>query len=206
MTGASFTEIRRYRTLPEPDMREILRYAGTRTADAATLALARECISEAEGVIAPSVCFREICITTDGEGYELGFARVCSHTLSRALDGCGRAVLFAATLGIGADRLIARYSRLAPSRAVMLDAVLTERIESLCDHFEREVCEGRESRARFSVGYGDLPLELQRDIFRFLTPEKNIGLTLNSSLLMSPSKSVTAIIPIGSFEYSVETL
>ena len=44
--------------------------------------------------------------------------------------------------------------------------------------------------------YGDLPLEMQKDIFNVLDCSKRIGLTLNESLLMSPSKSVTAIIGI----------
>ena len=45
-------------------------------------------------------------------------------------------------------------------------------------------------------GYGDLPLALQKDIFRVLDCPKRIGLTLNESLLMSPSKSVTALIGV----------
>ena len=45
--------------------------------------------------------------------------------------------------------------------------------------------------------YGDLPLEAQRDVFALLNPEKRIGVTLNDGLLMSPSKSVTAIAGIG---------
>ncbi len=194
MTGASFTEVRHYRTLPEPSMSEILRYADVREGDCATLALARECIREAQEAVCPAVCLREIAVRADGDESELGFVRVRSHTLARALSGCGSAILFAATLGIGADRLIARYSRTSPARAVMLDAVLTERIEAVCDLFEREATEGRKSRARISPGYGDLPLEVQRDIFRFLSPEKHIGLMLSEHLLMSPSKSVSAII------------
>ena len=47
---------------------------------------------------------------------------------------------------------------------------------------------------RFSPGYGDFPLEAQKDIFRTLDCSRKIGLTLNESLLMSPSKSVTAIV------------
>ena len=47
-------------------------------------------------------------------------------------------------------------------------------------------------KPRFSAGYGDLPLTVQREIFSQLNPDRKIGLTLNESLLMSPSKSVTA--------------
>ena len=52
---------------------------------------------------------------------------------------------------------------------------------------------GRGVTERFSPGHGDLPLALQTDIFRALDCPRKIGLTLNGSLLMSPSKSVTAL-------------
>lgn len=52
-------------------------------------------------------------------------------------------------------------------------------------------------RPRFSPGYGDLPLSAQREIFAVLDCGKRIGLMLNDSLLMSPSKSVTAFVGIG---------
>lgn len=55
---------------------------------------------------------------------------------------------------------------------------------------------GGDTRPRFSPGYGDLPLALQRDIFHALDCARKIGLTLNDSLMMSPAKSVTAIIGI----------
>ena len=92
------------------------------------------------------------------------------------------------------DRLIAKYSHLSPSRAVMLQAFGAERIEALCE----AVCaDGGAVTARFSPGYGDLPLNLQGDLFQILDCPRKIGLTLNQSLLMSPSKSVTALMGIG---------
>ena len=110
--------------------------------------------------------------------------------------GCREAVLFAATVGVGLDRLIARYGAVAPSRAVMLQAIGAERIEALCDVFCNTLAveENRALRPRFSPGYGDLPLDTQREIFRVLDCQRKIGLTLNDSLLMSPTKSVTAIV------------
>ncbi len=46
---------------------------------------------------------------------------------------------------------------------------------------------------RFSPGYGDLPLETQRDFIRLLDATRKAGITLNESCLMNPLKSVTAI-------------
>ena len=53
-------------------------------------------------------------------------------------------------------------------------------------------------KPRFSAGYGDLPLAVQKAIFSALELSQRIGLTLNESLLMTPSKSVTAIFGLGS--------
>ena len=69
-------------------------------------------------------------------------------------------------------------------------------IESLCDEGEARILMGRASRPRFSPGYGDLPLDAQKMIFSILSPEKHIGLTLNASLMLSPTKSVTAFVGI----------
>ena len=83
----------------------------------------------------------------------------------------------------------------------MLQAIGAERIESLCNIFNTELATKMNSQdkklaPRFSPGYGDLPLEIQSDIFRVLNCSTKIGLTLNKSLLMTPTKSVTAIIGI----------
>ena len=51
---------------------------------------------------------------------------------------------------------------------------------------------GMRAAAALSPGYGDLALDVQKDIFALLDCERQIGLTLGDSLLMSPGKSVTA--------------
>ena len=110
------------------------------------------------------------------------------------------AIIFAATVGLAPDRLVARNLVSSPTRALVFDAIGAERIESLCDAFcediKAKIGNEKKLRPRFSAGYGDLDIEVQRDIFRLLDCPKNIGLTLTESLLMTPSKSVTAIIGI----------
>ena len=96
------------------------------------------------------------------------------------------------------DRLILKNTVVSPTKSVIFDAVGSEQIEALCDTFCEYIKEEKnaEITPRFSAGYGDLPLLFQREIFKILGCEKNIGLTLNSSLIMSPNKSVTAIFGI----------
>ena len=47
---------------------------------------------------------------------------------------------------------------------------------------------------RFSPGYGDLPLAVQPRFIEALDAQKLLGLSVNSSLLLVPAKSVTAVV------------
>lgn len=47
---------------------------------------------------------------------------------------------------------------------------------------------------KLSVGYGDWPLEEQREIFSILNPHPAIGVLLNDACLMVPEKSVSGLI------------
>jgi cobalamin-dependent methionine synthase I len=110
-------------------------------------------------------------------------------------------VVFASTIGIEIDRLIKKYTLLSPTKAVIFQALGAERIECLCDIFNGEINDiavgsGGTTKPRFSAGYGDLPLEFQREIFNALNPQKHLGLYFTESLVMTPSKSVTAIIGV----------
>ena len=186
---------------PEPSIceREIWRYAGCKTADNTLSDLLKDCLQEARDVLTYKVCYTERRCQTDGDLCDFGGMRVHSKHLASALQGCDRVIVFAATVGTGLDRLIAKYSRLSPAKALMLQAIGTERIEALCDAFCADMASiyGMGLTPRFSPGYGDLPLDTQRELFALLNPAKHIGLTLNDSLLMSPSKSVTAFAGIG---------
>lgn len=184
---------------PPVDEAEALRYAGGRGGDGALPALMQECIRTAAPLLSYRVCYRELPLSTEGTTCRFGGVTVSSASLARHLGGCTRLVLFAATIGLEIDRLIARQGRLSPSRALMLQGFGAERIEALCDLFCSETAtrlqaEGFVCRPRFSPGYGDLPLALQGDLFALLDCERAIGLTLTASGLMSPTKSVTALI------------
>ncbi len=187
---------------PDFDRKEILRYAGGGLESPETCDLLEECISELEGKVAYRVCYRTFEVSKKGDVLDLGFASVDSQALKKNLSGCHEIVLFAATVGLEIDRLIARYGHVSPAKALMFQAIGAERIESLCDVFNAEIKarakeSGYSTRPRYSPGYGDLPIKLQRDIFNVLDCPRKIGLSLNDSFLMSPSKSVTALIGIG---------
>lgn len=186
---------------PEINYSEILRYSGAKETTQCFDALLKECLIELGGALSYKVCFAEIPLSLSGDVLDLGFTRVKSADLKKNLANCSNFVLFAATVGLNIDRMIARYSRLSPAKALIFQAIGAERIEALVDCFNNEITEnakkeGKYTKSRFSPGYGDLALDTQKEIFAYLDCPRKIGLTLNSSLLMSPTKSVTGIIGI----------
>ena len=138
----------------------------------------------------------DLCIR--GDVCDLGVFAVRSRDLAAHLAGCKRVILFAATLGAGFDRELQKQSKLSPSRAYALQMEGLREIECFCDALCKDLAKayGGSLQTRFSPGYGDLSLEVQRDVFRVLEPEKRIGLCLGDSFVMSPSKSVTAFVGV----------
>lgn len=178
------------------NVNEVYRYAGMGEITPELKTLVEECINEYKEIFSYRLCYGVCDISVNEDEIDFGFCRVNSKTLIHNLKDCSKAVIFAATVGIEVDRLIARLGAVSPSKAVIVQAFGAERIEALCDIFNNELKETHVTRPRFSPGYGDFPLEFQKDIFNLLSPNKRIGLTLNNSLLMSPTKSVTAVVGI----------
>ncbi len=188
---------------PAISRQEILRYMRCPSPTLETEKLIDDCLEECKNSFSYKAIYTTLPVTVSDSTVTLGNEKITvkSADLSKNLSNCHSAILFAATVGIKIDRLIIKYSRLNPSKTLCLQAIGAERAEALCDGFnlyikERAALEGKLLHPRFSPGYGDFPLAFQRKIFNILMCEKNLGLTLNDSLLMSPTKSVTAIIGI----------
>ena len=125
-----------------------------------------------------------------------------SEGLVRNLSGCCGAILLAATVGPACDMLVRRASITSAADAAVYQAAGAAAIEAFLDDYNDKLKASYEARGlflrpRFSPGYGDLKLEHQKDWFRLLDITKQIGIELTDSLLMVPTKSVTAIIGIG---------
>ena len=185
-----------YTTAPL-NLKEVFRYSGARTGDQTLKELIFDCVreSEKENAVNYSVCFAETPLTINDGLCDFSAFIVNSKNLAALMHGAKFAIVFACTIGIGIDRLIKKYSETNPSRALIFQALGAERIETFTDTFLKnyQTSHGVSLTPRFSAGYGDLNLAVLKDIFALLNPQKRIGLTLNDSLIMSPSKSVTAI-------------
>lgn len=198
MTNTIFTK---FYDAPKINKKEILRYMGCKNNTEDIDSLIDDCLHETLSKLSYKVCYRQFAICQNENSLNLSFMTINSHDLSKNLKGCENIIVFAATIGIEVDRLISKYGKISPAKSLCIQAIGAERIESLCNTFNNDIKsqlaeKNLFTRPRFSPGYGDLPLTVQKDFFRVLDCTRKIGLSLNDSLLMSPSKSVTAIIGI----------
>ena len=69
-------------------------------------------------------------------------------------------------------------------------------MDAIEDDIRRELAPGEELVARYSPGYGDFPLAAQGALVALLDAPRKAGVSLTSSLLLVPPKSVTAVIGV----------
>ncbi|WP_442855503.1 vitamin B12 dependent-methionine synthase activation domain-containing protein [Clostridium sp. Marseille-P2415] len=196
----------------EISRREIRRYLGygINEGDETVNALIEECLRELTAAASPKSISRAYPLKLLPEdGIDFTVFQAKSRNLSRNLKDCGQVILFAATLGTGVDVLLHKYTKLQMSKAVTMQAAAAAMIEEYCDEENRILKQEYEARGlylrpRFSPGYGDFPLECQRDITAVLETPKRIGVMLTDSLLMTPSKSVTAVMGVSGKPYRCE--
>ena len=174
--------------------------------------LIADCAQEMHSVLMPKSVFEIFPLElgesggndnpANAESSRISFADVSfeSVDLMRNLKGCSQVALFAATLGPQVDALIRRYERLDTVKAAILQSTGAMFAEVLVGQVNDEIkkiaaASGKKCKPRYSPGYGDVPLQFQKEFFRLL-PCTKIGLTLMDTLIMSPEKSVTAFVGI----------
>ncbi|MGN0804418.1 MAG: vitamin B12 dependent-methionine synthase activation domain-containing protein [Candidatus Coproplasma sp.] len=182
------------------DMAETLRYLGYGRKDIPpeeTQTLLDECQREILSAQDLKAVYEIYPLKADGDDLDLGFAKLKSHALSLNLKGFDKVLLFVATAGQGVDRLIVKYSRISPAKSAVFQAMGASLVESWCDEICKRIrAEYNANTSRFSCGFGDCPLSLQKDIFTALDVTKRIGITLSKDFFMTPTKSVSAMVGI----------
>lgn len=191
------------------DRKEAFRYLGIKdTPDIATIQLANECEKMLLSEMTPKFCWIYADISEHASdkitltGYKLALT---GNDVSAHLEGCSGVVLLGATLGNSVDMLLRKVQAQDMAKAVILDAMASAVIEQVCNEAEREIAEKLVNKHfvwRFSPGYGDFPLDVQKDFLTALNAQKVIGLCANQSGMLTPTKSVTAV--IGVHEKSVQ--
>ena len=178
---------------------ELLRYAGMPKCDDPLIyRKAVQIAAQCEGTIMPRCVWRRCSIDRIDDGcVVLQTGPTLLGTLpARYLSDCSEAILVLATVGGGVDRMIAAQSVRSLTDSLLADAAGSAAVEALLDAFCDEMAKTDSIKPRISPGYGDFLIENQLQILRYLDGTKNLGICLNDSLLMTPVKSVSALIGI----------
>lgn len=121
------------------------------------------------------------------------------NDIKNHLQGCYSAIIMCATLGNSIDTLIRKTQLSDMAKAVVLDSFASVAIEQVCcsvDEIIAEKFSGKYLTFRFSPGYGDYPITLQKQFLNILDAQRKIGLCTNDNYLLTPTKSVTAVMGI----------
>lgn len=132
--------------------------------------------------------FRETSVKVNKSNVIFDFCEIESSDLARNLKKSESAFIVAVTLGLRVDRLLRQESVKSAVNLLFADAVASALVEALCDKVQELL--PTDTKPRFSPGYGDLPLSLQKPILDFLKAD---GITLTETNLMIPTKTVTFI-------------
>ena len=171
----------------------------------ARLHMPRECFPEELSVQIEAVrrrteckcAYMETSFSVDNDTVLFPFAKVRSRSLVTFLRPYESCVFTAVTLGMGVERYLASFPEDSTSVKMIADAAASAFIEGACNTTQEMLADVfGELPSRFSPVYGDLPLEFQPMLLSELKAGRFLGISLNASLMMTPQKSVTAIIGV----------
>jgi len=185
----------------QPDIWEALRYLGVRDEPDSDLLTRMEALAqEYSARITPHYSWRLYSLSHPNDTLYINDIPLVGHSAARMLTDCHECAVLVCTLGASFDRWLRQLQARDMSQAVMLDALGSAYVEAACDAAEREIAARfPESYLtdRFSPGYGDLPLDIQPQLLE-IAGARRIGVSCTPSLLLTPQKSVTALIGLAS--------
>lgn len=184
---------------------EVLRYLGYRDQilDVQLDKLIEESMMETRKIIKPRRIYRSFDVLRMNGLINLSGCNLVldGEDIKEHLKKAERCVLMAVTLGNEIDTRIRYYERIDMTKALILDACATTAIEEICDNICEEIEDDLRIKhkvltSRYSPGYGDLSIDIQKKFLSVLEAEKSIGLTVSDHDILMPRKSVTAIMGI----------
>lgn len=154
-------------------------------------------------VCTPKETHREFAVEKTSDGICLiGTGTILKgENIARHLENCGGCIISALTLGTGADMLVRTLSVSDMASSVICDSAASVLAEQLSAQNEeilrREYAERKLFLTEsYSPGYGDFPLETNKEIDLLLMLNRRIGLAVTQDSLLLPRKSITSVIGI----------
>ena len=179
------------------DLAQAARYFGARGgADAATQALLEKCAVPLLAAATP----RAVWLEADTDSLtQAGILQ--GEDVQKHLEGCTAALLLAVTLGPRVDAQIRRAGVGDIAAGVASDALGSALAEQAADAAEAELRQwaarqGQYLTGRYSPGYGDWPIAVQPLVAQALDTARRAGLCVTENYLMTPRKSVTAVLGV----------
>ena len=153
-----------------------------------------------ESCVRPRWVWGRFSVFSSDSGIHIAGAEFKSADLAKLVAHSRECYLMAVTLGPEVDRQILLAQKRGMMEGLMFDACASVRADALCDQAEAAIAAdlrpGEHLTMRFSPGYGDAPLSASEDIIALLDATRRIGLSLTRSLMMTPVKSVTALLGV----------
>lgn len=188
------------------DRTEVLRYLQTSKdlKDENINRLIKESTAEIKELINFRYLYKKYPIKTVADGIEILNTTLIlkGDSIKKHLSNSEEVYLLAATLGAQVDKKISFYEKISVTKSMVFDACATTAIEEGCDQVEAEIKEkalkegNKDITFRYSPGYGDLDIDIQKEFLNILDAPKKIGLTASKYNMLIPTKSVTAIIGV----------
>jgi len=157
-----------------------------------------------------SFCVKNVLFAKNGTVGLTGDVELKSAKLARVLRDCKTAVCFVATIGPTIDGVIKQANaKHHLTESYLIDKIGSAAVEDVVDTFQHLIRVRVQKKHegvtyRFSPGYCDWPLTEQKKIFS-LVDTARIGVSLSSSCLMTPRKTVSGIfgvLPPGHVPYN----
>lgn len=187
--------------------RDAFRYMGYKGGEIKEkiLAIADECEETLLKAIKPLMVYRVFGTEKTETGIEIKNTSLIfkGNDIAAHLEGCQRAVLMCVTLSAEVDRVIRSYEACGMEKALIADALASAAVEQACELAEKLIQKevgDYNYTWRFSPGYGDFPLDIQRDFLKVTDAAKRIGLNATDTDILIPRKSVTAVMGISENE------
>jgi len=202
-----YTELHIEKDFINPELPELLGHLTGKgeTIDQHTLDVTKKLISDCRKVMEPKggyVVLDAIPVQNPGEITIPGLSFQTGKTIVKMVKGSELFVFFVATAGPGPEKM----AKTLMEEAQYLEAYITDLIASTLaeataqyvhDHIkETWAAKGLKISNRYSPGYCGWKVDEQQKLFS-LFPEGSCGITLSSSSLMSPIKSVSAFVGVG---------
>lgn len=179
---------------------------GTQQPDEATAVEIEKAAEQMQQVVAPRWNWTRFDLAENQELKNTGVT-LEGRDIEAHLAGCHACVLFCVTLGMAVEQCIRAAEAVNMQQAVLLDSSASVLVEQYADAAEQlllaQALEQDEfGTGRYSPGYGDLPITLQPIFLRLLNAQRTTGLSVSSSGILLPRKSITAIIGVANHPVS----